>query len=242
MIHSWAVQFYENTLGLLNDARQCRSQLSRRAFRISCCSLFLLAQHAWSAGGGQSASGQSEVSASAPQAVGSGSAVELPSERSLFHVFLLMGQSNMAGYGCVAVGDACPPDWNAIVKRVLVLDGQGLIDSAVPMQPIRWRAGSQPLHLNQPPTARYGLGMDFAKAYMAAHPGVTVGLVPCAWGGAPIDRLNEGTADYDNCIARARYAANTGMIMGVLVAPGRERHSHAGTCRQLHLLTSWICW
>jgi hypothetical protein len=158
----WAIQFDENARRMLNEVRWRPSKLGIRALCICCCSFFLFSSQAWSAED-QSASGQAAGTDVPPN-----SGVVLPTERILLHVFLLMGQSNMAGYGCVADGDTCPPDWKIPVPRVLVLDGQGQIDSATPQQPIKWRAGSQPLHLGQPLTARYGLGMDFAKAYIGS--------------------------------------------------------------------------
>jgi hypothetical protein len=182
------------------------------------CVLFLAALRSWGAGGqnlgpaqGQAGAAPTTSSAATPTAP-----VTLPAKRGRLHIFLLMGQSNMAGHGCVDANDPCPAGWDSAVPHVLVLDGQGLIDTATPQKPIAWRAGSQPLHLNQPLSARYGLGMDFAKAYGAAHPGVTVGLIPCAWGGAPIGRLNKGTPDYENCMTRAKFAEKSGTIMGVL--------------------------
>jgi hypothetical protein len=185
---------------------------------LICCVLFLAAQRSWAAGGQNSGSapGDAATAPSANSPATPTAPVKLPAKRGMFHIFLLMGQSNMAGHGCVDTNDPCPAGWDSAVPHVLVLDGQGLIDTATPQKPIAWRAGSQPLHLNQPLSARYGLGMDFAKAYGAAHPGVTVGLIPCAWGGAPIGRLNKGTPDYENCMTRAKFAEKSGTIMGVL--------------------------
>lgn len=105
-------------------------------------------------------------------------------------MFLLMVQSNMAGYGGIAPGDPWLPGDKDPVPGVLVLDGQGTEANAYPVEPIQWRPGAHRLHLHQN-TAQFGMGMDFAKSYRASHPGVTVGLIPCAWGGAGIDMLKK---------------------------------------------------
>ena len=104
---------------------------------------------------------------------------DIPADPGQFHVFLLMGQSNMAGYGGIAAGDPYLPGDMDPVPGILVLDGQGTDASATPLEPIAWRPGAHRLHLHQS-TAQFGLGMDFAKTYLALHPGVTVGLIPCA--------------------------------------------------------------
>lgn len=126
------------------------------------------------------------------------------------HVFLLMGQSNMAGRG-----DLCETDTEC-VEGVWVMDGQCLVDDRSPTSPMRWRPGAHPLHLNEPQKAQFGLGLDFARAYQAARPGTSVGLIPAAWGGQPIAKLGPGTPLFDNTIARARVAARDGKIVGVL--------------------------
>jgi len=49
-----------------------------------------------------------------------------------------------------------------------------------------------------------------------------VGLVPCAWGGAPIDKLNRGTPIWRNALRRAHRADRDGTIRGVLWHQGES--------------------
>lgn len=145
----------------------------------------------------------------------------IPSEKSSFHVFLLMGQSNMAGYGGVPANDPYLPGDQDPVPGVLMLTGQGTVDDAKLASPVEWQPAAHPLHRGQP-TNQFGLGMDFAKAYRAMHPGITVGLIPCAWGGAGIDRLGKGTPIFANAVARLKVAQEKGVIKGVLWHQGES--------------------
>lgn len=147
--------------------------------------------------------------------------VTLPADPENFHIFLLMGQSNMAGYGGVVATDPYLPGDMDTVPGVYVLDGQSSVSSSTPSTPVEWRNGSHRLHILQG-TAQFGPGMDFAKEYMRLNPGVSVGLIPCAWGGAPINSLNKGTPLYQNAITRAEVAAASGRIKGVLWHQGES--------------------
>src|SRR5947208_10691890 len=82
-----------------------------------------------------------------------------------FHLFLLVGQSNMAGRGTVEAQDKTPH------PRVLMLNKEGA-----------WVPAIDPLHFDKS-AAGVGLGKTFATLYAEAHPGITVGLIPCAVGG-----------------------------------------------------------
>lgn len=140
-------------------------------------------------------------------------------------VFLLMGQSNMAGRGVIEMGDDEPVD------DVYVLDGQCRLDDLEPVQPIRWRAGAHPLHLNEPQKNQFGMGMDFARRYLELNPAVTVGLIPCAWGGQPIDVLGLGSPLFVNAVKRAAFAAESGTVRGVLWHQGESDTASARSAR-----------
>lgn len=127
----------------------------------------------------------------------------IPSSKENFHIFLLMGQSNMAGYGKVL-----PEDKEAVPHVVI-----GRRSKAG----ITWLPAAQPLQ-----GSRFGLGLPFAKEYLKNHPGITVGLIPGAQGGAPIDRLKKGTGTYSSAINRAKAAQAEGVIKGVLWHQGES--------------------
>ena len=89
-------------------------------------------------------------------------AVELPAKEN-FHLFLLVGQSNMAGRGKVALADKKPH------PRVLMLNKAG-----------EWVPAADPLHFDKPGMVGVGLGKTFGTMVAEKNPGVTVGLIPSA--------------------------------------------------------------
>jgi len=139
----------------------------------------------------------------------------IPDDPGEFPVFLLMGQSNMAGHGCVRPGDPWQAGDRKPAPGVLVFGGQGTVKSPRPRGWLSWRPAAHPLHLNQG-SAGFGLGIPFARQLLEETHATRVGLVPAAWGGAGIDLLGRGTPLYENAIHRARLATRRGTLAGVL--------------------------
>lgn len=129
--------------------------------------------------------------------------------RGTFHVFLLMGQSNMAGHAPLEDGDEKP------VSRVVEIPTMSRSDFA-------WQPAAHPLHNRLPATDRFGLGLPFAIQYVQSRPNVTVGLIPVAWGGEQIDHLNKNSPTYRDAITKARWAAKQGFLKGVLWHQGES--------------------
>lgn len=129
-------------------------------------------------------------------------------EKEETHIFILMGQSNMAGYGELLPKDTIPVD------KVFLIPTKA-------KEPYIWQAAAHPLH-NRLTSDRFGLGLPFAKAYLQKHPNVTIKLIPAAWGGAAIDDLNRGTDTYNDAIKKALFAQNKGEIKGVLWHQGES--------------------
>jgi hypothetical protein len=132
-------------------------------------------------------------------------------ERDAFHLFLLVGQSNMAGRGLVEPQDTVP------IPRVLMLDKAG-----------RWVPATDPMHFDKP-IAGVGLARSFAARLAEARPGITIGLVPAAVGGSPIDAWRPGvfyeptkSHPWDDAIARARSAMKAGTLKGILWHQGES--------------------
>ncbi len=122
-----------------------------------------------------------------------------PTKENL-HVYLLMGQSNMAGRGAL---DATPPEAN---PRILSLSPEGA-----------WVHARDPLHVKIGRTEPgVGPGLAFALAMLATDPESAIGLVPCAVGGSPLKRWVKGGDLYQQALARARTAAAAGTLKGVL--------------------------
>jgi hypothetical protein len=149
----------------------------------------------------------------------------LPADPARLRIFLLMGQSNMAGFGCVRPEDPWQPGDRDPVPGVLSLGGQCTLKSAIPRGWIRWRPASHPLHLNQG-SAAFGLALPFAARLREEMPDCMIGFIPCAWGGAPIDSLGPGSPLYANAIRRARIAAKSGTLAGVLWHQGEADAGH----------------
>lgn len=145
-------------------------------------------------------------------AVSAGAADPVPlPPRDKFHLFLLAGQSNMAGRGLVEAVDATPH------KRVLMLNKAG-----------EWVPAVDPLHFDKP-VAGTGLGKTFAVSLAEANPDITIGLIPAAVGGSPIDTWKPGvfyepTRSYpwDDAIRKAHKALEAGVLKGILWHQGES--------------------
>ena len=113
-------------------------------------------------------------------------------------LYLLIGQSNMAGRGVVT-------DANRLSsKGVLKFTEKG-----------QWAEGVEPIHFDRPNTGA-GPGLAFARA-MADGTDVEIGLVPCAEGGSPLSRWQPGADLYANAVARMKAALATGgRLRGIL--------------------------
>jgi len=136
--------------------------------------------------------------------------VKLPS-RDNFHLFLLAGQSNMAGRGKISAED------KNIHPRVFMLSKDG-----------RWKPAVDPIHYDKK-VAGVGLGKSFAISLAQINKDISIGLVPAACGGSPIsswepEGFHEQTNShpYDDAIRRMRHAMNNGVIKGILWHQGES--------------------
>ena len=118
-------------------------------------------------------------------------------------IFLLMGQSNMAGRGLLEDVEPIRDE------RIRVFQDGG------------WTVAEEPLHHDRP-TAGIGLAMSFARAVLDANPGTNVGLVPRAVGSTPLERWMPGADLYEGAMAAARTAAEGGAIKAVLWHQGEH--------------------
>jgi hypothetical protein len=128
-----------------------------------------------------------------------------PSADTALSLYLLVGQSNMAGRGRV---DAVSTQADS---RIVAW---GRDDAWVPAR--------DPLHYDKP-EAGVGPGLAFAAAMAGAQPGVRIGLIPAAVGGSAISLWQSGVQDpathafpYDDALRRARLAARDGVLRGIL--------------------------
>ena len=155
---------------------------------------------------------------------------QIPADKGKFHIFLLMGQSNMAGglkprhKGFLLEEDKIP------VPHIL------MIPTYMNMKKPSWKPAAHPLHNQGPKRSSFGLGLPFAKRYLEKNPGVTVGLIPLARGGHSLNRLSKGSKVYENGIPKAKFAAKYGTIKGVLWHQGESDKGPASHTyeRRLH--------
>jgi hypothetical protein len=144
-------------------------------------------------------------------AIGQEGATQLPAKEN-FHLFLLVGQSNMAGRGKVT------DKGNETHPRVLSYN-----------QKNQWVPARDPLHFDKPPVVGVGLGKSFAVKLAELNPGVTIGLIPCAVGGSPISTWEPGgyhsstkLYPWDDALKRAHAALADGTLKGILWHQGES--------------------
>jgi len=120
------------------------------------------------------------------------------------NIFLLIGQSNMAGRGRL--------------NEVPQLDHPQVFM----FRAGRWIAATEPLHTDKPPIAGIGLGMSFAVELIRAAGMAPVGLIPCAVGGTPLSRWMPGADLYEYAVGTARAALPAGNLTGILWHQGEN--------------------
>ncbi|XP_078445857.1 carbohydrate esterase, putative (DUF303) isoform X1 [Wolffia australiana] len=124
-------------------------------------------------------------------------------------VFLLAGQSNMAGRGGVA-----HRRWDGVVPIECRPRPQILRFSAQS----RWTLAEEPIHadIDAAKTCGVGPAMPFASALLSASPR-PIGLVPCAVGGTAIADWAKGKKLYERMVGRAREALQWGAELKALL-------------------------
>jgi hypothetical protein len=139
--------------------------------------------------------------------------ISLPSKEN-FYIFILAGQSNMAGRGFVQPQDTVPS------VMVLTLNKND-----------EWVYAKEPLHYYEPFRTGLDCGLSFGKKLAGLYKNkITIGLVPCAVGGTSIeqwigDSTYRGVTLYSNLIKKAKKAAAYGIIKGVLWHQGEANAS-----------------
>jgi len=136
--------------------------------------------------------------------------LELPPQHKL-HLFLLIGQSNMAGRGLVEEQDQKPHG------RVLMLTKDDT-----------WAPATDPMHWDKP-SAGVGLGRTFGRTLAKADTHIAIGLIPAAVGGSPMAAWQPGVYDvatkthpWDDAIRRAKLAQQSGHLKGILWHQGES--------------------
>ena len=154
---------------------------------------------------------------------------KLPSGK--YQIYLLLGQSNMAGRGPLT-----PEYLKMRHDRVMMLDKEN-----------NWVPAKHPLHFDKPKAAGVGPGFSFAEEIAKAYPNDTIALVPCAVGGTPISKWEPGAFDkatqthpYDDAIKRIKEAQKKGVIKGAIWLQGEGDSNPASAALYLARITTLI--
>ncbi len=141
-----------------------------------------------------------------------GSGITITAPDPNFHLYNLIGQSNMAGRGVIISAYA-----SVSHPRVFMLNKSN-----------QWVLAKHPLHFDKT-SAGVGLGLSFAIKMAEANPNITIGLIPSAVGGTAIADWEEGAFDsstgtypYDDALYRAKYAMQYGVMKGTLWHQGES--------------------
>lgn len=131
-----------------------------------------------------------------------------------FHLYLLAGQSNMAGRGIVEPQDTIGN------PRILRLNKEGV-----------WEIAKDPIHFDKS-AAGVGPGLSFAREMLKQDTTIVIGLIPCAAGGSGIDhwlynQYWEQTKSYPwiDAIKRTQLAMKDGTLKGILWHQGESDSS-----------------
>lgn len=129
-------------------------------------------------------------------------AMVTPPTQENFHLYLLMGQSNMVGRDTRTLGAQVDN------PRVLTLNGDN-----------QWIVAHEPIHVGG---TGIGPGIPFALEMLKADPKITIGLIPCAVGGTSLGRWVKGADLYEKAVGQAKVAAHVGVFKGVLWHQGES--------------------
>ncbi|MGE9267844.1 MAG: sialate O-acetylesterase [Verrucomicrobiales bacterium] len=135
-------------------------------------------------------------------------AEESPAVPENLQLFLLIGQSNMAGRGKVTPADKKPH------PRIFSL-GKNL----------QWKPATDPLHFDKPGMAGTGLASEFARQLVAQDPDLHIGLIPCAFGGTSLSQWQPDGKLYRDAITRTKAALKNGQLAGILWHQGEADSS-----------------
>jgi hypothetical protein len=104
-------------------------------------------------------------------------------------LFLLIGQSNMAGRGVVGEEDKKPPPGIFTFSKEKT-----------------WIPAVDPIHFDRPDRTGVGLGRNFAATLLQYKAAQSVGLIPAAFGGSALNEWVPGSTHYNNAIERTKAA------------------------------------
>jgi len=138
---------------------------------------------------------------------------EISSDKENLWVFIMAGQSNMAGRGVIESQDSVTN------SRILSIDKNN-----------KWVIATEPLHFYE--NGGLDCGMSFANELLKQVPdSITIVMVPCAVGGSSVfqwlqDDEHRGVKLLSNFKSKVELAKNKGIIKGILWHQG-ERNANS---------------
>ncbi len=145
-------------------------------------------------------------------------------------LFLLIGQSNMAGRGIPEAEDKQDH------ARIWMLTKE-----------LNWVPAHDPMHFDKPAVVGVGPGFAFAKQLANAYPAINIGLIPAAVGGSGIDVWKPGayyeptkSYPYDDALRRAKKALENGQLAGFLWHQGESDSTPANAPAYEQKLTELV--
>lgn len=128
-----------------------------------------------------------------------------------FWIFILAGQSNMAGRGLLEPEDTIPD------PRIFTLDVSD-----------HWVQAKEPLHYYEPGRTGLDCGLSFGKDMIRQlDTSIYIGLIPCAVGGSSVeqwlgDSTHRGVTLFSNLRHKAELAEKVGTIKGIIWHQGEN--------------------
>lgn len=143
---------------------------------------------------------------------------------SNFHLYPLLGQSNMAGRGVIT-----PEFQNEGNPQVYMLNKIN-----------EWVLAKHPLHFDKPKVAGVVLGLSFGIKMAASNPKIKIGLIPCAVGGSSINVWRSGATPYNDAMKRIAIARQSCVFKGALWHQGESDSTPEGAADYLSKLIKLI--
>ncbi len=150
------------------------------------------------------------MAAASRASAGEGPASGYEGPKEALHVYLLIGQSNMAGRAPFTKQES------GAIPGCYLLNGEN-----------EWEPAKNPL--NRYSTIRKGLGMQkmnpgyaFALTMLAKSKAISIGLVVNAKGGTSIRKWARGSRFYKEALKRTQTARKTGTLKGILWHQGES--------------------
>lgn len=147
-------------------------------------------------------------------------------DKSKHHIYLLIGQSNMAGRANFSGEDS-----RAIPRAFLFDDKNNWQEATNPLN--RFSSIRKDLKMQ-----RMGPGYHFAKTMAVQNKDISLGLVVNAKGGTKIAQWKKGTVFFKDAVARCKKAMESGTLKGILWHQGEGDQKNSKYAEELAQLVT----